>query len=62
MQQTERITIHIDAGDLRQIDLLVELGHFDTRTDLIEQAVRYQLDEDTQNAEDVKSFKYLLMV
>jgi len=47
MSDTEKITINLGGVDLGKIDLLVEHGHYSTRTDFIKTAIRSQLDKHT---------------
>ena len=42
--RTEKITINLGLVDLGRIDLLVQEGHFTTRTEFIRHAVRHQLE------------------
>jgi Arc/MetJ-type ribon-helix-helix transcriptional regulator len=44
MAETEKITINMSVVDLGKIDLLVEEGFYQNRTDLIRTAIRLQLD------------------
>ena len=43
MSETEKITINLGLVDLGQIDLLVQEGFYQNRTDLIRTAIRNQL-------------------
>ena len=43
MSETEKITINLGLVDLGQIDLLVQEGFYQTRTDFIRTAIRNQL-------------------
>ena len=45
MTDTEKITINMSVVDLGKIDLLVEQGHFSSRSDLIRTAIREKLSE-----------------
>jgi Arc/MetJ-type ribon-helix-helix transcriptional regulator len=45
MTDTEKITINMSVVDLGKIDLLVEQGHFSSRSDLIRTAIRDKLAE-----------------
>ncbi len=51
MSETEKITINLGLVDLGQIDLLVQEGFYQNRTDFIRTAIRNQLGE---HAEAVK--------
>ncbi len=51
MSETEKITINLGLVDLGQIDLLVQEGFYQNRTDFIRTAIRNQL---TTHAEAVK--------
>ena len=51
MSETEKITINMGVVDLGQIDLLVQEGFYQNRTDFIRTAIRNQL---TAHAEAVK--------
>ena len=51
MSETEKITINLGVVDLGQIDLLVQEGFYQNRTDFIRTAIRNQL---TAHAEAVK--------
>jgi Arc/MetJ-type ribon-helix-helix transcriptional regulator len=51
MSETEKITINLGLVDLGQIDLLVQEGFYQNRTDFIRTAIRNQL---TEHAEAVK--------
>ena len=51
MSETEKITINLGLVDLGQIDLLVQQGFYQNRTDFIRTAIRNQL---TTHAEAVK--------
>ena len=44
MSETEKITINLGLVDLGQIDLLVQEGFYQNRTDFIRTAIRRQLD------------------
>ncbi len=43
MTDTEKITINMSVVDLGKIDLLVDQGHFSSRSDLIRTAIRDKL-------------------
>jgi len=43
MAETEKITINMSVVDLGKIDLLVEQGHYSSRSDLIRTAIREKL-------------------
>lgn len=45
MAETEKITINMSVVDLGKIDLLVEEGFYQNRTDFIRTAIRVQLDK-----------------
>lgn len=45
MADTEKITINMSVVDLGKIDLLVDQGHFSSRSDLIRTAIRDKLTE-----------------
>jgi Arc/MetJ-type ribon-helix-helix transcriptional regulator len=45
MTDTEKITINMSVVDLGKIDLLVDQGHFSSRSDLIRTAIREKLAE-----------------
>jgi Arc/MetJ-type ribon-helix-helix transcriptional regulator len=51
VSETEKITINLGLVDLGQIDLLVQEGFYQNRTDFIRTAIRNQL---TEHAEAVK--------
>jgi Arc/MetJ-type ribon-helix-helix transcriptional regulator len=51
MSETEKITINLGLVDLGQIDLLVQEGFYQNRTDFIRTAIRNQL---SSHAEAVK--------
>jgi Arc/MetJ-type ribon-helix-helix transcriptional regulator len=51
VSETEKITINLGLVDLGQIDLLVQQGFYQNRTDFIRTAIRNQL---TTHAEAVK--------
>ncbi len=51
MSETEKITINLGLVDLGQIDLLVQEGFYQNRTDFIRTAIRNQLGV---HAEEVK--------
>ena len=51
MSETEKITINLGLVDLGQIDLLVQEGFYQNRTDFIRTAIRNQL---TTHAEALK--------
>ena len=51
MSETEKITINLGLVDLGQIDLLVQEGFYQNRTDFIRTAIRNQI---TTHAEAVK--------
>jgi Arc/MetJ-type ribon-helix-helix transcriptional regulator len=51
LSETEKITINLGLVDLGQIDLLVQEGFYQNRTDFIRTAIRNQL---TTHAEAVK--------
>ena len=51
MSETEKITINLGLVDLGQIDLLVQEGFYQNRTDFIRTAIRNQIGE---HAEAVK--------
>ena len=48
--RTEKITVNLGPVDLGRIDLLVQEGHFSTRTDFIRTAVRNQLERATRRS------------
>lgn len=45
MAETEKITINMSVVDLGKVDLLVEQGFYQNRTDFIRNAIRSQLDK-----------------
>jgi Arc/MetJ-type ribon-helix-helix transcriptional regulator len=45
MAETEKITINMSVVDLGKVDLLVEEGFYQNRTDFIRAAIRSQLDK-----------------
>jgi Arc/MetJ-type ribon-helix-helix transcriptional regulator len=45
MAETEKITINMSVVDLGKVDLLVEEGFYQNRTDFIRTAIRNQLDK-----------------
>jgi Arc/MetJ-type ribon-helix-helix transcriptional regulator len=45
MAETEKITINMSVVDLGKVDLLVEEGFYQNRTDFIRTAIRSQLDK-----------------
>lgn len=45
MTDTEKITINMSVVDLGKVDLLVDQGHFSSRSDLIRAAIRDKLSE-----------------
>jgi Arc/MetJ-type ribon-helix-helix transcriptional regulator len=45
MSETEKITINMSVVDLGKIDLLVQEGFYQNRTDFIRSAIRSQLDK-----------------
>jgi len=53
MTDTEKITINMSVVDLGKIDLLVDQGHYSSRSDLIRTAIREKLSdyEDTVKEE-----------
>lgn len=46
MAETEKITINMSVVDLGKVDLLVQEGFYQNRTDFIRAAIRSQLDKD----------------
>jgi Arc/MetJ-type ribon-helix-helix transcriptional regulator len=51
MNDTEKITINLNAVDLGKIDLLVQEGLYSNRTDLIRTAIRNQIDRHSLEVE-----------
>ena len=53
MAETEKITINLSVVDLGKVDLMVQEGFYQNRTDFIRTAIRSQLDKhevDVQNS------------
>ncbi len=53
MSDTEKITINLGGVDLGKIDLLVEHGHYSTRTDFIKTAIRSQIEKHNNEIQQV---------
>lgn len=45
--ENDRITIRLPQIDLRQIDLLIRIGEFSTRSDFVRHAVKEYIDNNT---------------
>ena len=52
MSETEKITINMSVVDLGKIDLLVQEGFYQNRTDFIRTAIRVQLDKHEPEVKD----------
>lgn len=52
MPESEKITINLGPVDLGRIDLLIDLGVYSNRTDLIRTAIRNQLDRHAAMIDD----------
>ena len=52
MSETEKITINMSVVDLGKVDLLVQEGFYQNRTDFIRTAIRSQLDKHQTEMKD----------
>ena len=61
MSETEKITINLGLVDLGQIDLLVQEGFYQNRTDFIRTAIRNQLGEHAEAVNQTVARKELVL-
>ena len=61
MSETEKITINLGLVDLGQIDLLVQEGFYQNRTDFIRTAIRNQLGEHAEAVRQTVARKELVL-
>ena len=61
MGETEKITINLGLVDLGQIDLLVQEGFYQNRTDFIRTAIRNQLNAHAEAVKQTVSRKELVL-
>ena len=61
MSETEKITINMGVVDLGQIDLLVQEGFYQNRTDFIRTAIRNQLATHAETVKQTVSRKELVL-
>ncbi len=61
MSDTEKITINLGLVDLGQIDLLVQEGFYQNRTDFIRTAIRNQLNAHAEAVKQTVSRKELVL-
>ena len=61
MSETEKITINLGLVDLGQIDLLVQEGFYQNRTDFIRTAIRNQLAAHAEAVKQTVSRKELVL-
>ena len=61
MSETEKITINLGLVDLGQIDLLVQEGFYQNRTDFIRTAIRNQLGEHAEAVKQTVARKELVL-
>ena len=61
MSETEKITINLGLVDLGQIDLLVQEGFYQNRTDFIRTAIRNQLNAHAEAVKQTVSRKELVL-
>lgn len=59
--RTEKITINLGLVDLGRIDLLVQEGHFTTRTEFIRHAVRHQLERSASTIDQTVRRRMLVL-
>jgi Arc/MetJ-type ribon-helix-helix transcriptional regulator len=61
--ETDRITIRLPQIDLHQIDLLIRIGEFSTRSEVVRHAVKEYIDKHTTiilaQAEKIKKIQQL---
>ncbi len=61
MSETEKITINLGLVDLGQIDLLVQEGFYQNRTDFIRTAIRNQLSTHSEAVKQTVTRKTLVL-
>lgn len=61
MSETEKITINLGLVDLGQIDLLVQEGFYQNRTDFIRTAIRNQLNAHSEAVRQTVARKELVL-
>ena len=61
MSETEKITINLGLVDLGQIDLLVQEGFYQNRTDFIRTAIRNQLNAHAEAVKQTVARKELVL-
>ena len=61
MSETEKITINLGLVDLGQIELLVQEGFYQNRTDFIRTAIRNQLGEHAEAVKQTVARKELVL-
>lgn len=61
MSETEKITINLGLVDLGQIDLLVQEGFYQNRTDFIRMAIRNQLSSHAEAVNQTVARKTLVL-
>ena len=61
MSETEKITINLGLVDLGQIDLLVQEGFYQNRTDFIRTAIRNQLNTHSEAVRQTVARKTLVL-
>ncbi len=61
MSETEKITINLGLVDLGQIDLLVQEGFYQNRTDFIRTAIRNQLSTHSEAVKQTVARKTLIL-
>jgi Arc/MetJ-type ribon-helix-helix transcriptional regulator len=61
LSETEKITINLGLVDLGQIDLLVQEGFYQNRTDFIRTAIRNQLGEHAEAVKQTVARKELVL-
>jgi Arc/MetJ-type ribon-helix-helix transcriptional regulator len=61
MSETEKITINLGLVDLGQIDLLVQEGFYQNRTDFIRTAIRNQLNTHAEAVKQTVARKELVL-
>jgi Arc/MetJ-type ribon-helix-helix transcriptional regulator len=61
VSETEKITINVGLVDLGQIDLLVQEGFYQNRTDFIRTAIRNQLNAHAEAVKQTVSRKELVL-
>ncbi|MWC30656.1 CopG family transcriptional regulator [Paenibacillus sp. MMS18-CY102] len=61
MADLEKVSINLGPVDLGQIDLLVDQGYYNNRTDFIRIAIKSQLDSHSSVIKELKEKKYFVV-